>query len=218
MHRLTTCRAAVVTAGLAIATLHSAQAQIEYVQVVIPAGSLSLCRMDFDAIDGGSATVTNVFGTNATNGTLLYFFDVANNRWVTEHKSFLGWHPGTSTLQRGRGFFLRAPQRTTPTNFHFFLMGAVPTAPTTSITLAPGLNLIGYPYPVDMTWTNMQLATNRSTSQIVYFWDSSNLTYIAVNYSFLGWAASPTIRPGEGFWYRATNSITWTEPKPYSFP
>lgn len=218
-------RVAMMVACATIAMASATDAQLShnaigYVHYRIPSGGLGVLREDFDAMDGGPLCVTNLVAAtdNSYNGTIIYFYDAQNRQYVMEHKSFLGWGPGTNKLQRGRGFWLKAPQRATATNFDFYLMGQVPEARATTTMVSRGFNLIGYPYPVDVTWTNMRLSTNRGSGQLVYLWNISNQAYTVINYSFVGWAANPTIHPGEGFWYVSTNNLTWIEPKPYTWP
>ena len=219
-------RAVMIIAAASIAMASTSDAQlishnvVGYVKCQIPSGGIGLVRADFDAMEGGPLCVTNLIAAtdNRYNGTVIYFYDSISRQYVIENKSFAGWGPGTNMLPRGRGFWLKAPHRVTATNFDYYFMGNVPEARATTTMVARGFNLIGYPYPADITWTNTRLSTNRGSGQLVYLWNSSNQAYTVINYSFIGWAANPTIHPGEGFWYVSTNNLTWIEPKPYTFP
>jgi hypothetical protein len=102
-------------------------------------------------------------------------------------------------------------------------MGEVPdaiTAPTTTINDVTGVNLVGYPYPADIKWTNTQLAKNGVVNDQLFTWNITNQAYNIFTRTVGGWAGGTNvvIRPGEGFWFRTTRTQTWTEAKPYTWP
>ena len=104
-------------------------------------------------------------------------------------------------------------------NCEIALIGTVPVSPVTNQIYARW-SALGYPYPVDVKWSQTTLASNLPTGTRVYFWSRN-----AQNYqSFLkgppakgGWgdaASKYVIHPGDGFIVRQPPGSTpfiWTE-------
>lgn len=194
---------------------------VGYVRVDTPSNKLNLVRLDFVNLAGGNYTVTNLIGNQLAQGGALYIWDLSNQTYVGENKLKSGWSPGTNAIRRGAGFFIYSLS-----NNNVFLMGEVPdsiTAPTTTVNVLGGLNLTGYPYPADATFTSTPMFTSSAQGDAIYLWDVTGQTYGGYNRLKSGWSPADytnlTFRPGQGFWYlRNSGGASWQYAKPYTWP
>ncbi len=193
---------------------------VGYTKITCPKGGLVLVRMDFESMDGGDLHAEDVFGDQLPMGTLIYHYDPSLGSYVTDNKSFAGWSTNI-IFERGMGFWIEVPDTAASNEYQVYMMGEVPdrfTAPTSTVSVASGINQIGYTYPNDVYWTNTDLAKNAAMGDILYWWDGTN--YQVNNLSFAGWAdPNLVITPGMGFWFETSLSATnWIEGKPYTWP
>jgi len=199
-----------------------------YVRVSGERGKLTLTRFDFEDMYGApdGSTVADLIGEQVPPNSLVYLWNrSAANYTVVSRLSRGGWSGGgTNRVARGEGFWIRVPADAPSNHYPVYLFGAVPdryTAPTTTIAGLSGQNLLGYPYPVPMKWTNTDLAKKVGDSALIYLWDQTNQIYEIYSKSTRsGWSAAGNVvmNPGQGFWLRDTNIVNWVEVKPYSWP
>lgn len=197
-------------------------------RLVVP--HLDIMRQDFESFDGNPLSVQGALGSELPVGAQCALWEAGTpSNYIFEVLTEAGWMPNTNFLTRGRGFWLLHTNWPTPMVQTF--KGEVPdnmSAPTTSVFIATNLNLVGYPYPVPIRWTNTTLAQTASYGDTLYCWDATGTVYDPIlTYESPGqWDASPgtnsnpLIRVGMGFFYsRTTNPPkVWTEAKPYSWP
>ena len=193
---------------------------VGYVRVTCPRGGLVLVRMDFESLDGSDLHAEDVFGDQLPSGTSIYAFDPSIPGYVIDNYSFLGWSTNI-VFQRGKGFWIEVPDSAPSNEYQVYLMGEVPdrfTAPTSTVSVASNLSLLGYMYPSDILWTNTELAKNANMGDRLYHWDGTS--YVPNTLGFLGWTdPNLVITPGMGFWFETTAAATnWIETKPYTWP
>lgn len=203
-------------------------AAVGYVRVFGERGKLTLARFDFEDTYGepGGTVASNLFGDQLPGGSMVYLWNRATASYdIMSKPSRGGWgQAGTTRVARGQGFWIRVPTDAASNTYPVYLMGAVPdryTAPVTTLFGVSNLNLMGYPYPATVAWTNTDLAKKASSSSMLYLWDQSIQQYAIYSRSARsGWEAARNVvlLPGQGFWFRDTGSIDWVEIKPYFWP
>ena len=200
---------------------------VGYVKILGEKGKLTLGRSDFEAMDSaGGIQVSNMFGNQLPDNTTLYLWDRGAAAYKTIAKvPRSGWAAaGTTRVARGGGFWIRVPSGAASNEYPVYIMGEVPdrlTAPTTTVTGLSGLNMLGFPYPVQGLWTNTDIAIKAPVNSILYLWDQSNQAYQThAKVPRSGWstATNLVLYPGQGFWLRNTGTFDWAESKPYTWP
>lgn len=184
------------------------------IRVDIPSNRWALVAAQLDPMNS-SNRISDVLGTNGIpDGTVALFFN--GIRYVGEE--FIegdGWLPGTNLIQRGMGFWIRAPRA-----FSMYLTGEVPSQTNTAVSLGAGFQLISFPYPVEVDITN-------SVLQVVGQDGDTILRFTGTQYEgaeFIegdGWLPPNfKLRIGEAYWYRSGSSKIWNEPKNrhYTYP
>jgi len=201
---------------------------VGYVKILGEKGKLTLGRSDFEAMDSaGGIQVSNMFGNQLPDNTTLYLW----NRSAATYKSFskttrAGWGAnGTTRVARGEGFWIRVPDTAASNAYPVYIMGEVPdrlTSPTTTVVGLGGINMLGFPYPIQDKWTNTAIAKSAPNNSTVYVWDQTNQAYISYSKSARGaWSAGALdliLYPGQGFWLSNTGTFDWVESKPYTWP
>lgn len=233
MKRMILVMLAVVMAG----TLAFGQTQVlsrnavGYVKVDAERGKFALVRLDFESMDGsqgGCMVLSNLLDwTQFPTNTLVYLwnYDVREYRTTVQRGSRGGWGAGGSNLVcRGEGFWVKIPSDSPSNSYPVFLMGEVPdrtTAPTTTMSSLTGLNILGFPYPVDVLWTNMDIAQKLPPNSLLYLWDGANYEgpyQKSTRGGTWGAASNLVIHPGQAFWVKTTGTVDWVEGKPYTWP
>ena len=99
------------------------------------------------------------------------------------------------------------------------IMGAVPLTPFMDLPIQPGMNYLGYPYPVDdVSWEETALALESPVGSRLFLWDASNGVFRTHTRTGDGWfPANARLRIAEGFVYvQAGDAVTnWHVPIPY---
>lgn len=214
----------IIIAAVALSFSVYAQTEIRsenavgYVKVEAPKGTLNLISHNFDSIDGQPVTVANLLGDQVPVGSAVFIWDKNAQKYTFENNLILGWNPGTNVLQRGLGFWLKIPDTAPSNSYNVYLMGEVPESTNANDNTVSGLMLAGFPYPVQIAFTNTALAQNASIGDKLYYW-KTNQQYGYVNRLIIGWNPNDfVIEPGMGFWYQTANPQAWDETKPYTWP
>ncbi len=207
----------------------------------VSTGQLALVRCDFLTM-GASLTVSNVFGATLPIGAQLYFWNGTNYQIETYSRYFVSppanyatnWAPGTNLLVTGKAFWIRLPAVAPQSSYDVTVSGEVPGStrqPSNTVSVLPGLNMVGYSYPTTIAWTNTTLAKQAEIGDRLYVWDGSS--YSIYNYARVfvsppanyatnwGGGQSVVLNPGQGFWYSrgvSASPISWTEILPYVMP
>jgi hypothetical protein len=163
---------------------------------------------------------SNKFGiiaTNAAIGSIVYFYDPAISNFSGGSKSSKGWAPAQSNrmVLPGESFFLKTPATT---GHEISVSGTFPGGPVTNQVHARW-SALGYPYPVDVAWTDTSLSSNLPTGTLVYFWNLGGQRYDIYRKgppAKGGWgpASNHVIHPGDGFIVRqplGSTPFIWSE-------
>ena len=139
------------------------------------------------------------------------------------------WGGATDVVvSSGDGFFVRIPSDAVQPAYSVTLMGEVPGAGneygTVTLSGLSGYNMVALAFPVDIVFTETELASNADVLQIL-LWneDPADQRYIPFSRQadrgvpFAGdWPENPpTIPAGRAFWVRTGAPIDWTETAPY---
>lgn len=128
-------------------------------------------------------TIKDVLGTNIANGTVVYLW---NGLYVPENFSGGAWSPGTNLISRADGFWMRSTL-----GFNLTRVGEVPSdlyASNTVTVVAPGLQILAYPYPVSVALTNMGFDAVAANGDTIYKWNG--LGWDTVSFSGGTWATN----------------------------
>jgi len=194
------------------------------VRVEAVRSNLHFITHNFLSIDGGPVTVTNLIGRQVPSGSTVSVWDPVAQAYRPESINILGnWSPGTNRIFPGRGFWLRIAG-TAPSNaYQVYLMGEVPdktTLPTNTTPILSGLNMVAFPYPTTIPWTNTAIAKALPSGSTASFWNPTTQSYIPAAKNIIG-AWSPNniqINPGQAVWIRSAIATNWVEVKPYTWP
>lgn len=208
------------------ATAYSSTA-VGVIKKTLPANKLVSIAvpLDQESDEGQGFTFSSIPAiANLPNGTIANFWDVENQKWISQSKlGKTGWGAQKDRLiAPGECFFLKNTQST---NIELIISGEVPNDSSISRGLPVGaLQAVANPYPVPMVLTNFSFAASLPNGSIANFWDVENQKWISQSkLGKTGWGAQKdrAISPGEGFFVKPnTNSATtvWTESRPYSWP
>ena len=199
---------------------------VGYIKTTLQTNKLYLLRNDFVGLQAPLA-ISNAIGNQLPINSQVLLYNEANQTYKAAiiYTAF-GWGTGgTNRLPRGEAFFVRMPAAAASNQYQLFLMGEVPdtiTAPTTTFNTVTGLNMDGYPYPTEARWTNTQYSKSLAINAQILTWNVTNQNYnAAVIKTAFGWGASGNaliIPPGQGFFIRSTNAVSFGEAKPYTWP
>lgn len=219
--------ALVLSSSLAAAQEAYSANAIGVIKKTLPAGKLVSISvpLDQESDEGQGFTFGSVPAiTNLPNGTIANFWDVTNQKWVSQGKTAkAGWGAQQNRLiAPGECFFIKNNQST---NIELIISGEVPSDASISRGLPVGaLQSVANPYPVPMVFSNFTFAAALPNGSIANFWDEANQKWVSQGKTAkAGWGAqqSREIAPGEGFFVKPnTNSTvtTWTEVRPYTWP
>lgn len=179
--------------------------------LVLNSGKQHLIRYDYE-VPASSRTLNALIGQQVPPGSQFISMDVVNQAyWPTITLDREGsWGPrGTTTLARGVAYWLRIPPQgglVTSNQYAVTLAGTVPTTEKTLTAAGNGfISPLGYPYPQDKLFGQTALSAAAPANSTVYFWDPTNMYFMAGTKSLKGWMpaqANYTIKSGEGFFFK----------------
>jgi hypothetical protein len=120
-------------------------------------------------------------------------------------------------LGQGVGFWVEAPSPV-----ESIVAGEVYMQDAVTNNLVPGLQLISYPYPVQVSISQMNLTPTEGDVIYKYVPGSGYVgniaTYESVLFGGLAWNQDLTFDVGEGFWYEsaAGSTVQWIEARPFT--
>lgn len=216
----------VLAAGLttsAFAQTYSVNA-VGYIKLVLPPGQ-TLISTPFVKVGGGVPTITDVFGTNVPNGSVIYTYITASNSYNTYTYFNSQWYKGatsgqgTNLLHRGTGFWFKNP---TTSNLTFNLVGEVPGGDDYSqeqVNLPIGLSIVCFSFPTETSYANSGLTAQNG--DVIYDWTGSSyrtFTFFSGNW-YVGSTITPLVfQPGKGYWFKSISAKSWIQPKLYTWP
>lgn len=191
----------------------AAAAQTTNIIRPIAAGQTDLMSVPLVAV-GGNA-ISNMFA-DAPDGSVIYLWDLDLQNWIPSQKSSKDWPGSSRELQPGEAFLFKPSGAYT-----VVLRGTPPDPPIARPVSGDGrASLLGYFYPVDIHWTDTQLATLLPPGSMVSFWNRTNAYFQT---TFLkapaakggGWgntASNYIIRAGDGFAaWQSGPDFNWSE-------
>ena len=197
---------------------------VGYIKVPVESNKLYLVSNPFVPLDASGDVVTNMLAA-VPNSTVVSVWDEASQAYINYSRSARGaWSANaTSRIARSDAFFIRMPSVGTST---IFLMGEVPdrfTAPTTTQSRVSGITMLGFPYPVQTSFTGTPMAISAPNSSVISIWDPNLNTYVNYSKSARGaWdagAQAAVVQPGQGFVIRSTAAGgNFSTVKPYTWP
>src|SRR6185369_10489645 len=182
--------------GLFWSFLLSTLARAESLTVTVPQG-LSTIANPFNY----ESNVVSQLLTNVPEGTQLYKFDAARQRWLVNQFQFGAWVGREQTLAPGEGAFIRNP--TNP--FSITFTGIPPT--NFVVSVRSGNNLLSVP-----TDGTTQLVPLEDDVIRLWDWTQTNYTLTLIFYQGMwyspvsGFPQDPPLRAGESFFYSRSPS------------
>jgi hypothetical protein len=193
---------------------------VGYIKATIPRGNLMMIQTPFENLNGsGRYVVGELLGSSLPRGTTAYIW----NRDLQQYKSesfTTRWIPGTNTFSRGVGVYVKIPATASLNSYDIVMMGEVPdriTAPTSSMSIVRGLQMMGFMYPVAIPLTNIALATTAKRGDTIYYW-KTNQSWGSEGFVTRWIPGTFVLEPGQACYYETTNATVWTETKPYTWP
>ncbi len=227
----------IAIAGALAASVIVASAQTEvlsgnavgYIKRTVPAaGKLAAVAHPLNSMSSASLMFTNTsIATEMPNLSWAYFWNPTTQKWLGSQKSGKGvW--GVDAVSKeilpGEMFFLKTPAGQV-TDVAVTITGEVPDEPTLTRAVQGGnaIAALGNPYPVDVAFTNTDVAKNAANLSWAYFWNPTTQKWLGSQKSGKGvWgvdAAAKTVQAGEGFFLKdAGPASVWTNSKPYTWP
>ncbi len=200
---------------------------VGYVKVAVPSSpNWGLFLNNFNPMNATSTTVSQIMSDQVPVGTKVYVWDLVGQTYriatFLAGKSGNTWTPDYE-IAEGAGFFAQAPATEATTNYPVFILGEVPDDSAIDVGLKEGFNLIGYMFPVDQPWTNMNLAKSADVGDKVYVWTGYGYdigTFLAGKSGNYWSNPNAVLSPGAAFFYSKTTAggKTWSETKPYTWP
>lgn len=203
---------------------------IGYIKKELPPGGklISLTVPLFSMTEGSNVFGRTSFAQEAPNGSAVYFWDEALQKWGGGSKSTKGtWAALQSNyvIKAGEGFFLKSPTSSVVAT-EITIAGEVPALVSQTRTVMGEANLgtVGNPYPADFKFGDSALAINAANGSTVFFWDEALQKWGGGSKSTKGtWAALQSnyvVKATEGFFLRTSNATSWvwTNTKPYTWP
>ncbi len=166
---------------------------VGYNKFVAPGAGLHISAMQFLVLDG-SNTIQSVYGESLPSGTRIYVWTGTSYAVATYGPVFVPgqglvtkWNQPDLKLNNGDGYWVEVPVAASS-----MLAGEVSRAESITHTIATGLQLVSYPYPVERTVGTLGL--NPSSGDRVYIW---------------GWhiLRDSHVRPGFRAWPRSGNQV-----------
>jgi hypothetical protein len=221
------CAASIVSAQV------YSQNVVGYAKVVSPGNGLNMLGAPF--LGTNAVDVTTLIGNNVPVGTKIYVYSDGAYSSILEYKVITGPPPaftqttnwnGSATVDGTTGFWLSLPAGASDNTTVF--SGEVPQGDM-NITIYPGLNMINYPYPASVLWTNTAFAQNPTVGDKVYTWDANSQSYDVINEYKIFTGPPPafaqttnwqdqalSLKIGKGIWYSSasvtTNVVTVSQP------
>jgi len=207
--------ALLVAAGVGLAADVPSVNVVGYGKVVIGPGKLVLVATTFETF--GDSTLNDLVGSQLPVSSVAFIWDRVSKSYKTSTMSRFGTWSGTNVILRGDAFWLKNAGSTTNV---VTLKGEVPyyynESATTTVDQITGIDAVAYAYPVDVCWTNTELAKDAVTSDVLYIWNGSSYDTYSKN-RFGAWStpAGFKIEAGRAFFVKTAAVIDWTEVAPY---
>lgn len=195
---------------------------VGYYTVTIPTNSAALITPVLERFDGAYNTVKDLLGSQLPYGSMVYIWNRTNSTYViSSYDEFEEQWAGAGAdkaLLPGDALWVVPPKD--GSSYTITLMGEVPTNSVTPI-YSVGQDAVGYTYPVDIEWTQTQLAKDAPYGSILYLWNMESGSYTIYQKDEFeeAWTtpAGLKIKTGEAFWLKLPITLpTVLEPITYT--
>jgi hypothetical protein len=194
---------------------------VGYVKKTLDRGMRYLVTANFNDMTTG--TIGDVFDmTQLPSGTIVSFWDPAAQQIGASELlvSFpvAGWSPGTNLVNIGDSFWMVIPGSAPNASYEVTIAGEIPLDATNSIPILPGLNFIGYPYPVDKGISDADLGMTPVSGDILSYWVPGVgwQSELYTTFPTAGWTPGTyQLALGEGFIYKASAVGSWDAPRTF---
>ncbi len=184
---------------------------VGYSKINAVGGELSLVALNFES---SSTTVADLIGDQLPANSKIHLWN--GTGYSTSIKnSRSGWSAGT--INRGDAFWIESAASAGTTN-EIIVSGEVLTDATNTTTVASGIDLVGYSFPVETTFGNTDLANTLPANSKIHVWNGSGYQ-TAIKNSRSGWGsgANFVIGVNDGFWVETASEVQWSEERPFTF-
>jgi len=182
--------------------------------------------------NAGLADNVQVFNPGIQEFQTYWLFSSANPAFNRKWRNTTGFATNVY-LTPGMGFWYR---NRAGTNLPITLVGDVVTDPAITNYIAPGLQILSYPYSAPIKLGHITLTNGIAgssvgnadtiqlydpvTKQFQNYWlfSSANATFNRKYRNTTGLATNITIQPGQSFWFRSRTNVVmqWVETIPYN--
>lgn len=172
--------------------------------------------------DGTNNTLESLIGDALPEGSKVYKYDKTAQGYagIAEYKKPFGATEASwdQSLDLSEGSFWVQ----TPAAQELMFSGEVSSSNSVSTTLAPGFNLVTYPYPVEVSIDDLDITPAEGDK--IYKYSPSSQGYAGISEykkpfgaTEASWDQQLTFKVGEGFWYynSATTENVWVEARPF---
>jgi len=209
-----------VFAGMAFAqTQATSQNAVGFVSIGMTNNNMYALSVPFVDMNGTNNTykfVNLALAQDAANGSTVYFWDSASQKWITVNKTRNKFNTDKE-LAEGEFFFFKPSEDMTGV-----LAGEVPSSSNLTVTVlcSNALSAIAYPFPTPLAFTNSTLASEAPNGSTVYFWDETNQQWVTVNKTRNKFNTDKSLEIGRGAFFKlnSTNDVEWSEDKLYTYP
>ena len=203
--------AVVAFAAAAVQATTTSANLVGYSKVSAVGGQLSLVALNFEAT---TTTVADIFGDQLPANSKIHLWNGSAYSTVIKN-SRSGW--GVGSINRGDAFWIESGASAGVTNDIIF-DGEVLTDATNTTSIADGIDLVGYSFPVETTFGSTDLADALPNDSKIHLWNGSGyLTAIKNSRSGWGAGANYVIGVNEGFWVETSSALDWNEARPFDF-
>ena len=215
MKKLTTASIALVCVATFLVAAQAVTSKniVGYNKTVLK-GGLQLLGTSFIKTN---ATPDTIFGDRLPLGSKVYFYNGVGYNIAEYFQSPVtgnrGWD-NSFDIGQGEAYWVEVPAGTM-TNL---LSGEVETADAVTNTVATGLQLFAFPYPVEMTPQTLGFAPTIGDKIYYYNGTGYNIAkYILGVTGITAWNNDFTIPVGMGFWYEshASSNTLWIAERPF---
>jgi formylglycine-generating enzyme len=216
-----------VATGVEGGALALSENAVGYITFDVPAHTSILLANPFESLTGLAPTAPEWLDNQLAVGDAVYFWDPVADEFIACSKTPGGWTGAvTERLEWGRPFWIVNNGEAKTVLF----MGEVPDTGNVELEIVAGLNVITYPYPIDVNLAALGFeghAINGDQIQVGAPTQSSLESDLSQSYTyiqFLGkWVDSGgndmmhILPAGEGLYYRRNSAqgFTWSVSKPY---
>lgn len=197
---------------------------VGFVKIDVTGGEYQALTVPFtDGSENVKIAWTNTsLAKGAKDGDMVYFWDNDTGWTGYLYSEKRGWNKNVlnKTLDPGQMIFYRPEVDGTIT-----ISGEVPADLEFPVGVLPGgcYSAVGNPYPVEVAWTNTELALAAKDGDMVYFWDNETGWTGYLYSEKRGWnknVQNKVLKPGQGVFYRAESgdakSVQFN--RPYKWP